>query len=71
MTLLSEIGKDNIWVKPECMTVIKRTGIAYDSYWNEEGQKWGGLINATIYSGNAPVVENGEVVDYREITNIK
>ena len=71
MTLLSEIGKDNIWIKPEYMTVIKRTGIAYDSYWNEEDQKWGGLINATIYNSNAPVVENGEVVDYREITNTK
>lgn len=69
---LSEIGKGNEWVRPETMLVIKRKNISYPAYYNVYTGKWGGLLDATIYTGNeVPYIEDGEVVDYREITGVK
>lgn len=69
---LSEIGKGNEWVKPESMLVIRRKNISYPAYFNAKTGKWGGLLDATIYTGNeVPDVKDGEVVDYREITGLK
>lgn len=71
--LLSEMGKSNEgWVKPESMLVIKRKNVGYASYFNAHKQKWGGLLEATIYTGNeVPEVKDGEVVDYRELVGTK
>lgn len=71
--LLSEMGKSNEgWVKPESMLVIKRKNVGYASYFNAHEQKWGGLLEATIYTGNeVPEVKDGEVVDYRELVGTK
>jgi len=68
-TLFSEMGKNNEgWVRPESMLVIKRKNVSYASYYNAHEQKWGGLLEATIYTGNeVPEVKDGEVVNYREL----
>ncbi len=75
MCLLSEIGKNSTWVKPERMLVIQRKNVSYNSFWNESKHKWGGLLDATIYSDDTtlPTFQDVEysVVDYRELTNIK
>lgn len=72
-TLFSEMGKNNEgWVRPESMLVIKRKNISYASYYNAHEQKWGGLLEATIYTGNeVPEVKDGEVVNYRELVGVK
>lgn len=59
------------FIVPEHMNVLKRTNVSYDTYWNTEKQKWGGLIEATIFGGETPNIENSEVVDYRVITGTK
>lgn len=59
------------FIIPEYMNVLKRTNVSYDTYWNNEKQKWGGLIDATIFDENTPNIENSEVVDYRVITGTK
>lgn len=71
-TLFSEMGKSNVeWKKPESMLVMKKKGISYASYYNAEKNKWGGLLEATIYTGNeVPNMEDAEVVDYRAITGL-
>lgn len=73
MELLSEIGKNVEWKKPETMLVIKRKNISYNSYFNEETNKWGGLLNATIYVDNKdiPNIEDGEIIDYRKLIGTK
>lgn len=66
------INKDNNhFIAPKYMNVLKRTNVRYDAYWNNEKQKWGGLIEATIFDGETPIIENSEVVDYRVITGVK
>lgn len=71
-TLFSEMGKNNVeWKRPETMLVMKKKGISYSSYYNSEKNKWGGLLEATIYTGNeVPNMEDAEVVDYRELVGI-
>lgn len=59
------------FIAPEYMNVLKRTNVSYDAYWNNEKQKWGGLIEATIFEEETPNIENSEVVDYRVITGTK
>lgn len=67
----SEMAKDSEWVRPETMLVIKRKNISYPSYYNAHKQKWGGLLEATVYTGNeVPEVKDGEIVDYRAITGL-
>lgn len=69
--LFSEIGTGSNYVRPEQMLVIKATNRSYPSYWNEEKQKWGGLLEATVYTDKEPAkVDGGEVVDYRVITGL-
>ena len=71
--LFSEIGTGSNYVRPEQMLVIKATNRSYPSYWNEEKQKWGGLLEATVYTEKStpPTVENGELVSYRKLTGIE
>lgn len=71
--LFSEMGQDNVgWKRPEKMMVIARKGVSYPSYYNEKTQKFGPLLEATIYCDTEPAtVENGVVKDYREIVGIK
>lgn len=69
--LFSEMGKGSTYVRPEKMLVIKASNRDYPSYWNEEKQKWGGLLEATVYTDKEPAkVDGGEVVDYRVITGL-
>ena len=54
------------------MLVLRHVGWGYPSYYNIHTHKWGGLLDATVYTGNeVPNVPDSEVVDYREITGIK
>jgi len=72
--LFSEIGQNGTpYIRPEVMNVIKATNRDYPAYWNEEKQKWGGLLEATIYTENSslPTLENSEVVSYRKLTGIE
>lgn len=69
--LFSEMANGDEWVKPEKMLVLKKTGISYDAYYNETKNKFGPLLEATIYNDITPKVENAEIVDYRVITGLK
>ena len=67
----SEMAKDSQWVRPETMLVMRKKGLSYPSYYNAEKNKWGGLLEATIYTGNEiPNMEDAEAVDYRVITGL-
>lgn len=67
----SEMAKDSQWVRPETMLVMRKKGLSYPSYYNAEKNKWGGLLEATIYTGNEiPNMEDAEAVDYRAITGL-
>ena len=69
--MFSKFSEPSTYVRPEKMLVIKASNRNYPSYWNEEKQSWGGLLEATIYADREPAtVENGEAVDYRVITGI-
>lgn len=70
--MFSEIGKNSDWVRPEHIYVIRRTGVEYAQYWSEDKKRFGPLLEATSYN-TVPtnVVENGEVVDYREVVGVK
>jgi hypothetical protein len=52
----------------ETMLVMKRKNVSYASYYNAEKNKWGGLLEATIYTGNeVPNMEDiAEVVEYKK-----
>lgn len=70
--MLSEIGKGSEWVRPDHIYLIKRTGVDYAQYWSEDKQKFGPLLEATTYDVKpTKIVDNGEVVDYREVVGIK
>lgn len=71
--LFSDMVKDSAtYVKPEKMLVLRHAGWSYPSYYNIHTHKWGGLLDATVYTENeVPNVPDSEVVDYREITGIK
>lgn len=71
--LFSEMGKDSTYVRPEHMLVLKASNRSYPAFWNAEKQKFGGLLEASIFTSpeSIPSVENTEVINYREITGIK
>lgn len=72
MEYFSETLKGETYVKPEKMLVLRNKGRDYPSYYNAHGNKWGGLLDATIYTGNeVPDVPESELVDYIEITGMK
>lgn len=72
MEYFSETLKSETYVKPEKLLVLRHKERDYPSYYNEHTNKWGGLLDATIYTGNeVPDVPESELVDYREITGIK
>lgn len=59
------------YVRPEKMLVLRHKGWNYPSYYNAHKNTWGGLLDATVYTGNeVPDVPDAEIVDYREITGI-
>lgn len=70
---MTEEVKSNIgWTSPESMLVMRKKDISYPSYYNAEKNKWGGLLEATVYTGNEiPNMEYAEAVDYRELVGIK
>lgn len=72
MEYFSETLKNTApYVRPEKMLVLRHKGRNYPSYYNAHTNKWGGLLDATIYTGNeVPDVPESELVDYREITGI-
>lgn len=62
-----ELNQDKTWVKPETMLVLKSTKRNYPSYYNVYKHSWGGLLDATVYTGNeVPEIPDSEVVDYRK-----
>lgn len=70
--LFSEMGKDSEpYLRPENMWVAKAANRDYPAYWNDEKKKWGGLLEATVWTTEKPSIENAEIVSYREITGIK
>lgn len=70
--LFSEIGKGSTWVRPNTMLVLKKKGISYSAYYNAKTNKFGPLLEATIYEDNeVPNVEDAEVLDYREVVGVK
>ena len=54
------------------MKVIKNNARDYDCYWNENEQKWEGLLKATTYhdNDNLPEVENGKVLDWNDVVGL-
>lgn len=72
MTLFSELQNRKPYVAPENILVIKRAGVDYLQYWSEEKNKFGPLLEATIYNETPTnVVDNGEVADYRKLVGLK
>lgn len=71
--LFSDMVKNSTpYVRPEKMLVLKHKGWNYPSYYNAHKNTWGGLLEATVYTGNEiPNIPEAEAVDYREITGIK
>lgn len=52
--------------------VIKNTIVKYNAYWNEEKNKWVGLLEATKYTDKPANVKNGEILTWDEVlTNFK
>lgn len=65
--LIRDLGTPTNFVKPESMLVIKSTKRSYPAYYNVYKHSWGGLLDATIYTGNeVPEIPDSEVVDYRK-----
>lgn len=65
--LIRDLGTPTNYVKPETMLVIKSTKRSYPAYYNVYKHSWGGLLDATIYTGNeVPEIPDSEVVDYRK-----
>lgn len=70
--LFEKLSQPSTWVKPETMLVLKSTKRSYPAYYNANKNKWGGLLEATIYTGNEiPEIPDTEAVDYRDICGIK
>ena len=70
--LFEKLSQPSTWVKPESMLVLRSTKRSYPAYYNVYTHSWGGLLEATIYTGNEiPDVPDSEAVDYRDICGIK
>lgn len=70
--LFSEIGKDKEWIRPQTMLVLRKKGLSYPAYFNAKTNKFGPLLEATIYEDNeVPNVKDAEVLDYREVIGVK
>ncbi len=69
--LFSEMGKSNLnWTRPEKISVIKGN-FDWDCYYNAETDKFGPLLEATVYTIDVPrSIENGSIVDYRELLGL-
>lgn len=67
----SDMAKNEPYVKPEEMWVVKASNRSYPAFWNKDKEKWVGLLDATIYYDKVEPGENAETVDYREIVGIK
>lgn len=68
--LFSEMGKSNLnWIRPEKLSVIKGN-FDWDCYYNAETNKFGPLLEATVYTNEVPNIENGTAVDYREMLHL-
>lgn len=63
----SEMANAHKWERPESMLVIKRSNISWNQYWSEKTQKFGPLLEATIYTDSVPTIEGGEAVSYRDV----
>lgn len=62
-----DIGTPNNWVKPETVLVLKSTKRSYPAYYNVYKHSFGGLLDATIYTGNEiPEIPDTEAVSYRK-----
>lgn len=73
METFSELEK-NTFVPPKQILVIKRTNVDYEQYWSEEKNRFGPLLEATIYDGKTlPEIcnEYAEMIDYREVIGVK
>ena len=54
------------------MLILKSTKRSYPAYYNAHKNTFGGLLEATIYTGNEiPEIPDTETVDYRDICGIK
>ena len=69
--LFSEIGKGSEYIDPKHMWVIKAKNRSYNAFWNDSTKTWGGLLEATVFTEEVPLIDNGEVVDYREVIGLK
>ena len=62
-----DIGTPNNWVKSETVLVLKSTKRSYPAYYNVYKHSFGGLLDATIYTGNEiPEIPDTEAVSYRK-----
>lgn len=62
-----DIGTPNNWIKPETVLVLKSTKRSYPAYYNVYKHSFGGLLDATIYTGNEiPEIPDTEAVSYRK-----
>lgn len=70
--LFEKLNQPSTWVKPETMLVLKSTKRSYPAYYNAYKKSFGGLLDATIYTGNEiPEIPDTEAVDYKDICGIK
>lgn len=70
--LYDKLSQPSTWVKPESMLILKSTKKAYPAYYNAHKNTFGGLLEATVYTGNEiPEIPDTETVDYRDICGIK
>ena len=65
--LFEKLSQPSTWVKPETMLVLKSTKRSYPAYYNVYKNSFGGLLDATIYTGNEiPEIPDTEAVSYRK-----
>ena len=66
--LFSEMVSGKEWVASKTMLVIRSTTRSYPSYYNAHTNKWGGLLEATVYEdAEIPNVPDSEAVDLRDL----
>jgi len=66
--LFERLSQPSTWVEPTTILVVKSTKRSYPAYYNANENKWGGLLQATIYKAESdvPNIEDSEAVDYRK-----